>query len=45
MNVVTIEYFVGAIGAVVTVIVAVGVYSYYEIERIAQSEKKHTNAK
>ena len=45
MNTLTIEYFVGAIGTVVTVIVAVGVYSYYEIEKIAQSEKKHTNAK
>lgn len=45
LNTLTIEYFVGAIGTVVTVIVAVGVYSYYEIEKIAQSEKKHTNAK
>ena len=34
-----IEYFIGAVGAVVTVIAAVGVYSYYEMERIAQHEK------
>ena len=35
----SIDYFVGAIGGLVTVIVAIGVYSYYEIERIAQDEK------
>ena len=35
----SVEYVVGAIGAVVTCIVAVGVYSYYEIERIAKNER------
>lgn len=34
-----IDYLVGAIGLVVTVIAGVGLYSYYEIERIAQQEK------
>jgi len=37
---VSVQYLVAAIGGVVTVIVAVGVYSYYEIERIARDEMK-----
>lgn len=35
----SIQYLVGAIGGLVTLIVAIGVYSYYEIERIAQDER------
>ena len=36
-----IEYVIGAIGSVVTFIVAIGVFSYYEIEKIAQQEAKN----
>ena len=37
----SVEYFIGAMGSVVTVIVAIGVYSYYEIEKIAKQEEKN----
>jgi len=34
-----LEYAIGAVGIVVTFVVAVGVYSYYEIER-SESKRK-----
>ena len=36
-----IEYVIGLMGSVVTFIVAIGVFSYYEIEKIAQEEAKN----
>jgi len=38
---ISIEYVIGAAGSVVTFIVAIGVFSYYEIEKIAQQEAKN----
>ena len=36
-----VEYVIGLVGSVVTFIVAIGVISYYEIEKIAQQEAKN----
>ena len=36
-----IEYVIGLVGSVVTFIVAIGVFSYYEIEKIAQQGAKN----
>ena len=40
-----IEYVIGLVGSVVTFIVAIGVFSYYEIEKIAQQEQKNKMGK
>ena len=40
-----IELFIGLVGSVVTFIVAIGVFSYYEIEKIAQQEAKNKMGK
>jgi len=37
----SIEYVIGAAGSLVTFIVAIGVFSYYEIEKIAQQDAKN----
>ena len=36
-----IEYVIGLVGSVVTFIVAIGVFSYYKIEKIAQQGAKN----
>ncbi len=41
----SIEYLIGSIGLGVTAIVAIGIYSYYEIEKIAQQEQKNKMGK
>lgn len=33
-----IDYLVAAVGVVVTVIVSIGIYTYYEIERIIEKQ-------